>query len=113
MKYIVVEKEGMEVAILFPEIVQHKEALNIQGDAKPVSAGFCEVTVDIEAAFPDQPEEPVTVGHLGLALGIRVWGGSNSLGLKSRDAADVSAIRMTFWLPTVKPEPEVLTADSR
>lgn len=42
MKYIIVIRHGMETAILFPEHVNHSDAIN-KLDCPPISAGFCSV----------------------------------------------------------------------
>lgn len=69
MKYIIVEDEtGMEIPVVFPEIVNH----NRMGTMKIVSAGFC--------ALRDGKFD--------------TWGESKSLGVKNRNEDEEILNRM-------------------
>ena len=75
MKYIIVEKFELPIAILFNEILQHSEISNGQ---KVLGAGFCRINNE----------------------GISVFGHSQSLGINARseDAKHIkSAIEFTAY----------------
>lgn len=78
MKYIVLNSNGVEVAILFPDAVAHSQAVN-QAQGKPIAAGFCYVQNGRWIAY----------------------GGSDSLQIKSRGRLDAEAIHLTFDLSGV------------
>jgi len=44
MKYIIFDSDGIEVPILFPEIIQHVDIAAKLYRMKPVSAGFVQTT---------------------------------------------------------------------
>jgi len=73
-KYIIIESEGLSVAIIFPSIVQHHMAID-RNKVTPLSAGFFEVNGD----------------------NLRTFGGSNSLGVDSRNA-DAAIVRESLFL---------------
>jgi hypothetical protein len=76
MKYVIVNKVGVELAILFPDQVQHVDAVNVV-QCKPIAAGFVKQEVD------------------GAAV---CTGGSISLGLKSRSKEDAEAVALSLKL---------------
>lgn len=78
MKYIVINSNGVEVTILFPDAVAHSQAVN-QAQGKPIAAGFCYVQNGRWIAY----------------------GSSDSLGIGCRGHADAEAIQMTFDLSGV------------
>lgn len=75
MKYVVVNKDGMELAILFPDQVQHAEAVD-RTAVNVVGAGFLRETTD------------------GAVV---CYGESVSLGIKAK-AGDLEAVVLTLRL---------------
>lgn len=71
LKYVIVERQGIESPILFPQWIQHKEVENL---GRVVSAGECEVYVS-------ESEQKVYA-----------FGESVSLGVKSRGSTDATVI---------------------
>ena len=45
MKYVILEKDGLELPIIFPDIIDHSTFAHIPR-SKPISAGFLEVYGD-------------------------------------------------------------------
>jgi hypothetical protein len=80
MKYVIIRKMGLEMAILFPDQVEHVEAVNLLL-GKPVAAGFCSLKVEGDEAAE-----------------VRVWGRSSSLGLESRPEIDAEAIQFSWHM---------------
>ena len=76
MKYIVINKSGMELAILFPDQVKHSEVVD-RDQVKVVAAGFVRQTPD---------------------GGAECYGASVSLGVASRGALDAEAMLFTMGL---------------
>lgn len=76
MKYVIISKDGMELAILFPDQVQHAEAVDCL-KVKPVAAGFLR-DGDVDEGV--------------------CYGGSVSLGLASRGAVDAEVIQFSMGL---------------
>lgn len=72
LKYVIVLRFGLELAILLDEILQHAE---VSGTMVPVSAGFCRIRAK------------------GDALSVECWGESYSLGRHSRGQQDAAIIR--------------------
>lgn len=73
-KYVIVQHQGLQVPVLFPELmggVEHREAAKI---GHPVSAGFCE---SVNGAWS-------------------AWGESAGLGLRSRQTHDAEILRRFF-----------------
>jgi hypothetical protein len=73
MKYIVIDRMGIEFPIIIPETESHKE--HIQPYHKVVSAGFCRFGVNPNGT-----------------LGVSCWGESIGLGFKSRPVEDETVI---------------------
>lgn len=68
MKYIIVRKQGVELGIVFGNVLAHREVARIHNcnDVVVVSAGFCSVDADFDNTWS-------------------TWGESESLrGMKSR-----------------------------
>jgi hypothetical protein len=81
MKYVIIRKMGLEMAILFPDQVEHVEAVNLFL-GKPVAAGFCSLKVEERDG----------------AAEVRAWGRSSSLGLESRPEIDADAIQFSWHM---------------
>ena len=77
MKYVVVEKQGIESAIIFPEWMRHGDVLKEYETA--VSAGFC----SFSGAY--------WKGDAGVS--VCCWGHSVSLEVKSRGSTDADLIQ--------------------
>jgi hypothetical protein len=72
MKYVIYDHGGVEVPIIFPELVDHSAFSSF----KPVSAGFANMYGD------DKPVEGASCCEN--ALRVTVWGKSVGLGVGSR-----------------------------
>ncbi len=66
MKYIIFDQNGLELPVVFPEMIGHDSMKNVFGNCPVVSAGFCR--------FHAQD----------VGVVIACWGESVSLGVKSR-----------------------------
>ena len=76
-KYIVMDLDGMEVAHVFPDCIQHKDAVRLRA----VTPVFHDANGDGGKA----PPPVVSAGLFEIVNGaLRVWGESVSLGIKSR-----------------------------
>jgi hypothetical protein len=78
-KYVVVEHpewDGIQVPIIFPEILEHKYAARLGRAGKVISAGFC--TVDPIAGL------------------VEAHGESVGLGVRSRGQKDAELLRICF-----------------
>ncbi len=71
MKYLILDNDNIEVAVLFDELLQHKQ---IAGGHKVVAAGFCLVR-QIDDPGADL-SDPLPV--------VEVWGKSVGLGIGTR-----------------------------
>jgi hypothetical protein len=78
MKYVVIEKRGIESPIIFPEWMRHGDVLKEYDTA--VSAGFC--------SFSGSLREDGSAG-----LTVYCWGHSVSLKVKSRGSTDADLIQ--------------------
>jgi len=75
MKYVVVEVAPfLEAAVVFPDVIEHKNAVSLDALVHVRGAGFC----------------GVSQGQVGC------WGESNSLGVKSRKGLDEDAVRISL-----------------
>lgn len=74
MKYVIIKDLGIEVPIIFPDMILH----NAFADKEPISAGKCSISIDVEDKI---------IYH--------AWGGSESLKLKSRPE-DAEIIKHAF-----------------
>lgn len=96
MKYITFERDDIELALLFPELVQHREAAKaLRPSDRILGAGFCSFTP--AAVFPAEVDGPQP------GVNIRAWGASDGLNISSRGQADAASIRFTITLPTMQP----------
>lgn len=80
MKYIIVEERGLELPIVFNEIMSHTQ---VAGLKRVVSAGFC----SFSPATNDNGEGFVKVN---------CWGHSLTLDVKSRGKDDAEIIQKTI-----------------
>lgn len=83
MKYVIVERLGIEFAIVFPDSVEHIQAVDC-AQLKPIAAGFCSV----------RPQEQPRV---------QAWGRSTSLKLISRGEDDAGVIEFSLMNMEVLP----------
>ena len=74
MKYVILKELGIEVPIMFPDMVPH----NTQADKEPISAGKFRISIDVNDK---------RIYH--------VWGESTGLKLQSRPE-DADIIRHAF-----------------
>jgi hypothetical protein len=82
MKYICFQRDDIELALLFPELIQHREAAKaLQPSDRILGAGFCKSNHD----------------H------VHAWGQSDGLKLSSRGELDAVAILFTINLPVLEP----------
>jgi hypothetical protein len=82
MKYITFERDDIELALIFPELIQHREAAKaLQPTDRTLGAGFCKINRD----------------H------VHAWGESEGLKLFSRGTLDAVAIHFTINLPVLEP----------
>jgi hypothetical protein len=74
MKYVIIEKSGMEVPIMFPDMIQHDSFVDINSGEKIISAGKFEIAYD----------------RKNLKYIFSTWGKSVSLGISSHpEDADI------------------------
>lgn len=69
MKYIIFDQNGLELPVVFPEMIGHDSMKNVFGNCPVVSAGFCRFYYDRDCDS--------TIAAC--------WGESVSLGVKSRE----------------------------
>ena len=85
MKYVIVDVEGLELPIIFPNVIQHCDFKNW----KPVSAG------EVQLYGAQGPLESTCCCEN--AIDVSAFGGSTSLNLKSRPQ-DAEIIRTELML---------------
>lgn len=90
MKYIILNVEGIECAVVFPDAVQHCNAVNLE-QRKVLAAGFCSIRV---APADGEPR-------------VKTWGESTSLRVKARpdDAQAVEFSLMCMGVLAFPPLP--------
>lgn len=83
MKYIIIEDDGIEVPIIFSELLKH---IDVKGQRKVISAGFCQI--DVKTILGEDPNGSEDKSVLSVNCG----GKSVGLGVKSR-AEDAELIK--------------------
>jgi len=78
MKYVMFDVDGIDVPVIFPEVMQHHQVVVAArfGKAKPVSAGKLSVYPKLDGLGDETDKETV--------LGFEAYSESISLNLKSR-----------------------------
>ena len=82
MKYVIIKDQGIEVPIMFPDIVQH----NAFADKEPISAGKFRIEIDTKHTTETKNKDQIIY---------ETYGESTSLKLKSRPE-DASIIQHAF-----------------